>query len=929
MRILAIRGENLASLEGLFEVDLEHGVLGQSGLFSITGPTGAGKSTLLDAMCLALYDQIPRLADAKVVYVGGQADENERENARDVKSIMRRGAGHCRTEVEFIGRDNVRYLAKWEARRARKKPDGRLQNQTVALERLDTQETIGDTKTETLNQIQDRVGLSFDQFSRSVLLAQGDFAAFLKADSNERADLLERMTGTEIYSWISKAAFEHMRAEEKALGELTEERDRLEIMEDADRANLEGELAGSKVRLAEDRAVLKRAGEAVAWYETLVAHGKQVSNGVDALEAAQKNWEEAAPRREVIARVKEAEPFRSTVEGLDRVTKQGEEVAQKRDQAASKEAKAQALKEAAHKTVSSISRRIVQLGTQAGQSAHDAERWLSDHNDIGLIESTWSQCVKDITTLAKKGPTLHKEIVKAEQLVPELEGLSGEEFDQALATAIEDAKTGLKAAQNARSLDDYRTELVEGEPCPLCGAEDHPWAKDSPLTNLVGEREALVDSLESIDRQIGKLRSVVEDTRSRLAGALESIEDWEEQLGKDRQEFVERLNLEVEQYRLEKGNQAVSSQIVESVEVLFSTEERALIADAVSVTGDEYANLDLDDLVEALREAREDEQEARTQATEASASVRALAEQIETLGVEQEKQAGGLSTQAAEAEISVEELRKRLAQDPAWVASEEHALVEVDQELRSAKDVLEERKRLEKEHLDTELPGIPEDEARSEVARVDAIIEDLHGRIAELDANLGRDEEAREKAKSLDRKITAQRAKTELWQRLGQVIGSSDGKKLRKFAQSLTLEALIAHANVHLEELARRYRLERVPSTDMDIQVVDQEMADEIRSVNSLSGGETFLVSLALALGLASLSAREMSVESLFIDEGFGSLDIETLEIALSALESLHASGRQVGIISHVQGLADHIGAQVMVEKAGAGRSQVIVENVE
>jgi exonuclease SbcC len=114
----------------------------------------------------------------------------------------------------------------------------------------------------------------------------------------------------------------------------------------------------------------------------------------------------------------------------------------------------------------------------------------------------------------------------------------------------------------------------------------------------------------------------------------------------------------------------------------------------------------------------------------------------------------------------------------------------------------------------------------------------------------------------------------------------------------------------------------------MDIQMEDREMADEIRSVNSLSGGETFLVSLAMALGLASLSARQMSVESLFIDEGFGSLDIETLEIALSALEGLQATGRQVGIISHVQGLGTYMGAEVTVEKVGAGKSRVVVGDI-
>jgi exonuclease SbcC len=925
MRIVAIRGENLASLEGSFEVNLEDGVLGQSGLFSITGPTGSGKSTLLDAMCLALYDQMPRLADAKTVYVGGQEDEGDRENAKDVKSIMRRGTGYCRAEVEFIGRDNVRYVAKWEARRARRKPEGRLQNQTLVFQRLDTEEAIGGTKTETLDQIQDRVGLSFDQFRRSVLLAQGDFAAFLKADANERADLLERMTGTEIYSWISKAAFERMRAEEKALDGLVEERKRLEILEDANRANLEGELAGSKVRLAEDREVMKQAGEAVAWYETLAAHGRQVSKGEKTLGEAQKSREEAAPRREVVTRIKEAEQFRSSLEGLDRVVEQRDEAALKRNTASQQETKARLLQESAQKTVGSISYHLVQLGIKAEKSAVGSERWIADHGNIGAIESTWSQSVRDIAALTKKNVALSKEIAKVVQLEPDLDGLSGDALERALAKAIENAQSRLKAARNARDLDDYRNELVDGEPCPLCGSEDHPWAERSPLSNLVGEREALVASLEGVDRQIGKLRPIIADTSSRLADALASIENWEEQVERDHQEFVERLSHKVERYRQEKENQAASSRIVDRVEAIFSAAEREKVAGDEPEAKDEHTGWELEDLVGALKEARGEEADARDRVADASASVRALAEQIKDLKTESEEKATELSRRTSDAGIPVEELRERLANDPRWVTSEEQELDDLEQGLRTAKDVLEERRRLQREHLDTKSPGIPEDEARSEVERVEASIEGLHGKIAELDAALKKDGKARDKAASLDGNITTQRTTTELWQRLGHVIGSADGKKLRKFAQSLTLEALIAHANVHLEDLARRYRLERVPATDMDIQIVDQDMADEIRSVNSLSGGETFLVSLALALGLASLSAREMTVESLFIDEGFGSLDIETLEMALSALESLQATGRQVGIISHVQGLGEHFGAQVVVEKIGAGRSRVLV----
>jgi len=111
----------------------------------------------------------------------------------------------------------------------------------------------------------------------------------------------------------------------------------------------------------------------------------------------------------------------------------------------------------------------------------------------------------------------------------------------------------------------------------------------------------------------------------------------------------------------------------------------------------------------------------------------------------------------------------------------------------------------------------------------------------------------------------------------------------------------------------------------MELQVIDGDMADEVRGTNSLSGGETFLVSLALALALSSLASREVRIDTLFIDEGFGSLDPQTLDVAIAALESLQATGRQVGIISHVRALSEKIGTQVRVQRMGAGKSRLVL----
>ncbi len=178
---------------------------------------------------------------------------------------------------------------------------------------------------------------------------------------------------------------------------------------------------------------------------------------------------------------------------------------------------------------------------------------------------------------------------------------------------------------------------------------------------------------------------------------------------------------------------------------------------------------------------------------------------------------------------------------------------------------------------------------------------------------------------ALARELDAARAAPAPWQELSTLIGSADGKKLRVFAQSLTLEELVGAANAHLAGLRPRYRLARVPDTDLDLQVVDRDLGDEVRAVASLSGGETFLVSLALALGLSSLSAHDVRLDSLFVDEGFGTLDPDTLESALAVLDALQAEGRQVGLISHVPGLAERLGARVEVRPVGVGTSRVRV----
>jgi DNA repair protein SbcC/Rad50 len=196
----------------------------------------------------------------------------------------------------------------------------------------------------------------------------------------------------------------------------------------------------------------------------------------------------------------------------------------------------------------------------------------------------------------------------------------------------------------------------------------------------------------------------------------------------------------------------------------------------------------------------------------------------------------------------------------------------------------------------------------------------------ELRSTLKNDDRLRVEKQALFQQIDAQRSRYDLWQRLSSLIGSADGAKYRKFAQGLTLDHLIYLANRQLMQLHGRYQLNRKLAGDLEMEVLDMWQGDVSRDTRTLSGGESFLVSLALALALSDLVSFKTSIDSLFLDEGFGTLDGETLEIALNALDSLNASGKMIGVISHVEALKERIPLQIRVTKSvGIGFSTVEV----
>ncbi len=227
------------------------------------------------------------------------------------------------------------------------------------------------------------------------------------------------------------------------------------------------------------------------------------------------------------------------------------------------------------------------------------------------------------------------------------------------------------------------------------------------------------------------------------------------------------------------------------------------------------------------------------------------------------------------------------------------------------------------QHRETGQVSVPREGLLERLGEERELLKVAEREVYDLESGLSEDLGRREEALAIGERLRAQEETVQTWRKLDALIGSSDGKKFRSFAQGLTLGVLLDCANAHLQRLTDRYRLTRQKSSPFEIHVADTYRAGEVRPTKNLSGGETFIVSLALALGLSEMAGKNVRVDSLFLDEGFGTLDEEALDTALSALGTLRQEGKLIGVISHVQAVKDRVPVQVQVEKLPGGRSRL------
>lgn len=1001
MKILRLKFLNINSLAGEWSIDFTAQAFNE-GLFLICGPTGAGKSSVLDAILLALYGRTVR-----------------QDISQSANEVMTRNTGECFSEIEFTSRCKT-YRARWEQRRAHNKPNGNLQVEKHSLFDVSENKDISENRRgQTGKKVSEAIGLTFDQFIRTVLLAQGQFDLFLKANDNDRSAILEQATGTEQFSQIGMSIFANFQKARDAANTARTHRDSIATM--TDEALDELKKARSEKTSTEERTskIIKDCQTELAWLKRRdELHASRETIKKD-LEQNERDEMEQNPFLEKLATAEKARSLdlqhrdlEHAWQSLDRATKERLErektlenataaygkAVPAAQEAAKKFDEAKKLREEAKPRIDEARRldKLLAAETEkynAAKTAHEStiERIAKLAEDIAEAEKKRGECQEKMSAAesfrsAEKGVSaperfakeklfVNIEIIKkadaenkkmeARILTLEAEskklGMVFEEVKKEhdlrhedLEKALEDAREKQRLADKIKSLEKHRADLVKGRPCPLCGATEHPYAvlgdiptideATSEVKKAEGNRKALENKLTDAHDSLTAAEKTQREAEKRLEASSRKNASIITAVEKELASLAEMTNNLRENIEMRKGEKlelekAVAEGETNLRELKNTVEETQKLRDGTGVEDPEELDRETQRKYDAGLKKAQDCKNAMNSAKIAEDSARVELRKSQTAE-------NTAKDKHEEENAKFQKLLDRLkfADVAEWGSARwDDAQIE---ETRTRRDELRTRKTqletLQKKNFDEisehEKQTLSERDPETVAAELDAsekALTELMADIADIEAGLKIDEAARRKRQRLEGELAKLEAETAKWNSLNRWLGGANGEQFKRYAQGITLRKLLTMANPHLAKITNgRYRMEWSVDANGDTAgakrgefllplIVDSEQGDERRPVSNLSGGETFQVSLALALGLSSMAGGGLKIDSLFLDEGFGTLDGEALGMALDTLSNIQRDGKLIGVISHIGEVRERIRVQIQASPIGGGRSML------
>jgi len=995
MKIQELHLRNIASIEEAdidFEKDLKDGITGKdANVFLISGDTGAGKSVILDGISMALYKNTPRIAGVVNTNKNEFTDaEGEIIRVGSIEQYTRLGISEkdkCYSEVAFIGNDGVSYRVKLSLgmllgntdKTTGKRP---MKHRTPAWEMKIG--SNGWTKTDELV-ILAAVGLTFQQFGRMAMLAQGQFAAFLTGDKKEREAILEQLTDTEHFTSYGKAieslfkkakeAKELVETEYKtesahtlppekveALIALKAELDRKKA--ELDRRTKANDETISQVTIIEtNRIVAERENAEKARYEEL-AKGEDYKSG-NALIA---DWDATSTERQRLSDLKAAQEKLAAakaeeVKQKESFTVLSADLQARREDLASRGNPQKAVddKQAVIDSLNEQRKALDPTGINKALSKLSA-----DKVELGRI-STRAESIRQDEAAAKK---LSEEIGQ-DEIADKANAESYSKAKQAYDTASakkEEAQKRLLTMQSGveDAMIALRKRLADdhAEVCPLCGQRIVEIHLDDEIRQIVTPLEkeydkaleayhaadkSLKDARKTLDSFSGALVNKRKDLERRHAAINAAIET----LGADASKFGIDISKalpeqiataqdtlskhEAELKAAQRQAEALQEQIIEAQNAKkaldaalrrFNSDSEMLkgierVAASITASHPDWKTDVMAQSFPCSDVASQWNGLFRSVATNDAAcknltdTISRCREVLDRYCSESGKTEADLaSIDARKADLP--SIRKYIKDIDEQLLLHSNAAMTAEKAIADALEKFPEGDVPQKQSLLDTKETLKNDN--------DAIVGEMTTIQTQLDENAKNAGRLAEIEKELDKA----KARFNKWDILNSHFG---GTRFRTLVQTYILRPLLNNANIYLEKITDRYSLTCSEDNEqLSILVLDRYNKDQIRSVTVLSGGERFMISLALSLALSSLNRPDMNVNILFIDEGFGTLDEKNLDSVMETLEKLQdiagQSDRRVGIISHREELDERIPVQIQVKKKGESRSRVEIKNM-
>lgn len=1012
MKIISLHFKNLSSLKGEFKIDFTTPALANAGLFAITGPTGAGKSTILDAITLALYSYTPRL--------GGINKNSITEKGIIVTKHTKEAFAHLVFEV-----DNFKYKAEWAIAITNRGNWGDIKHK-LSREEGGAFVSITQNTSGTVDMVNEVIGIDKDQFTKAIVLSQGKFDEFLTADKGVRYELLEVITGTDIYRKIGLKVFDVLRIQNEQIKDVESQLNGIEILTteqieaiEVNKNNLEtatNELRTSLlaldklkqtkdkikqlieekakieseyikfseketafqpylVKLAEHEQALPLQVDYNKWKNAKLAIqtlGESIETNNSILLAKQKEKKELleAVSKAISENLKEENFDDKLSQFVKKVTTLDNTIIQIDGSLKSKGEGLNTLNQqipaASVAEIKSIQKSVIDLNKYiqkkdaelsnlklpSGYSGADYGVLIDKLTEQNTVLSKAIGFKTDIDSLNESKKIESDYFVELEKAfasnTKEITSLN--KVAEKLNKELQDAQNLYSANQTLMSLEEYRDLLEEGEPCPCCGSKVHPFATKKPKLNdkleeklqakalAVEENEAIIKTYEEAlienSANIKNAKKSIKSIDAEITGKLKLFTNCCKELSLSVDNDLGSLNAKV--------NEIEKNVAILKAHKTWNETKQPLTAYIKSLSAYDTEKEALEKLKKerlslfAISSIAEYKNEVTLKWTNINRDINDTSNDLETAtNTKQEKQA---EFEAVNARLSFIVLQNAFESIDAigllLLSDANYQLYNKQKnELAQSKVTLDTQngtnRKLYQEVIAFDDEHVNYDELKSQIEAKsnerDSKMTEIGGLTGTLSAN----------ADNLTRFAGVQAQKDALkieqgyYKTLADLIGDAKGDKFNSIVQRITLRHLFNMTNERLSTLMDRYQVELGSGKHEDeIWVIDTYMGDERRVIDSVSGGERFVISLAMALSLSDLASNNVKLDSVFIDEGFGSLSPDDLDSAISMLERMQVENEKtVGIISHVESLKERISTQIVVEKLQNGESTISLKS--